>query len=300
MAAISDAGLARIIAAVGTKATERPIDRDGLRGCLKLAYRRYRDAVRYTSTATYKTQLRKLVQIRKTAKRLELLIGSVDIREWAEDGPPSPSQSNRFTTTDLVTAIDEQIKSWPEPDEVIIKSFEKYNPFDWMIGVYLADVYKFVFGAAATISENGSFIRFAEAVLQELKIKKSNGTDYKRASILKSLRTVRAGTLRRKTKPGNAYSHWSLSQLAKAYRELALFFRQKDDTQDDNSIEVVDRIAFAEYLLSQRDPNLIALLLGLAEKELAAGRSVPGISGTSLGLELDNWLEDIELGKSHQ
>ncbi len=54
MAVISDAGLARIIAAVGTKATEWPIDGDGLRGCLKLAYRRYRDAVRYTSTASYR------------------------------------------------------------------------------------------------------------------------------------------------------------------------------------------------------------------------------------------------------
>lgn len=118
MAAISDAGLARIIAAVGIKATEWPIDGDGLRGCLKLAYRRYRDAVQYTSTASYKTQLRRLAQIRKTAKRLELLIGSVDIREWAEDVPPSPSK--RFTTTDLVNAIDEQLKSWPEPDEVII------------------------------------------------------------------------------------------------------------------------------------------------------------------------------------
>ena len=297
MAVISDAGLARIIAAVGTKATEWPIDGDGLRGCLKLAYRRYRDAVRYTSTASYKTQLRRLTLIRKTAKRLELLIGSVDIREWAEDGPPSPS--NRFTTTDLVTAIDEQLKSWSEPDEVIIRSFEKYNPFDWMIGVYLADVYEFIFRGAATITENGPFIRFAEAALRELVIKKSNGENYKRTSILKSLTTVRGGKLRRKVKPGEPYSHWSLSQLARAYRELASFFRQNDDTQDDKSVEIVDHIALGEYLLSRRDPNLMALLLGFAQEDLAPGKSVPGISATS-GLDLDNWLEDIEQGKSEQ
>lgn len=87
--------------------------------------------------------------------------------------------------------------------------------------------------------------------------------------------------------------------MARAYRESASFFRQNDDTQDDKSVEIVDHIALGEYLLSRRDPNLMALLLGFAQEDLAPGKSVPGISATS-GLDLDNWLEDIEQGKSEQ
>jgi hypothetical protein len=93
MAIISDAGIDRIIAAVGVKSMADPLDRGGLRGCLELAFRRYCDAVQLSSDAADRAEIRRLGQIRLTAKRLELLLGRhVDLRQWATalNGPPAP------------------------------------------------------------------------------------------------------------------------------------------------------------------------------------------------------------------
>jgi hypothetical protein len=84
MAIIGDAGMNRIIAAVGTKSMTYAVDVGGLRGCIELAFRRYCDAVALSSDAADKAEITRLGQIRQTAKRLELLLGQyVDLREWA-------------------------------------------------------------------------------------------------------------------------------------------------------------------------------------------------------------------------
>jgi hypothetical protein len=305
MASISDTGMHRIIDAVGAKSMTYPVDKDGLRGCLELAFRIYSDAVQFSSDAPDKAQIARFGKIRNTAKRLEQLIGPVDIRSWALtlSGPPalefvSPTRSLQatFTTTQLVAAIDDKLKNWHKPDERYALSFKKYNPFDWMVGIYLASIYRFVFRTAPTISENGPFVRFAEAALRELKIKKNNGADYKRASILKSLRTARADKVRRrKTGGAHQYAHWSLSQVAKAYRSSASEFRQNDD-DNDPTITITDFDAVADYLITTQNPGFLAFLLKLVDEDIDAGKTPPGVSVSEVLIPL----EDLELDNPEQ
>lgn len=307
MPTINDAGMERIIGAVGVKSMAYPVDKDGLRGCLELAFRRYSDAVQLSSDVPDRSEIQRYGKIRKAAKRLEQLIGPVDIKEWALtlDGPPAPefvsptrSAHAGFTTTELVAAIDGRLKNWHKPDERYAQSFRKYNPFDWIVGTYLADIYEFIFRTAPTISEHGPFVRFAEAVLCELKIKKPNGTDYKRSSILKTLRTVRAGTVRRRMKAGqHEYVHWSLSQVAKAYRSSSSDFRQSDD-DDGQKVKITDFNAVAQYLMTSRDPGFLALLLKLAEKAIADGNIPPGVTVSEVLELVDDPLGELDLGNS--
>ncbi len=307
MAVISEASLDRIVAAVGAKLIAINFDKNALQGCLELALRRYSDAVRYKSKRQDNLEIRHFEKIRKTAKRLELLIGPVDIRQWGKmlPGPPPPeyvppfdSPVARFTTTELVAAIDLKLKSLSERDELYAKTFRKYNPFDWMIGVYLADVYKLNFRRPPTIALNGPFVRFAEAVLSECKITKSNGRYYKRASILKSLRTVRAGQVRRKVGSGEQkYHHWSFSQLAEAYRNSASPDDQEAVDPDGPKITIVDQDAVAKYLISIRDPEFLVLLMKLVDEDVKAGITPPGVKLIEV-FEPEDPLSDIDMGNS--
>jgi hypothetical protein len=183
-----------------------------------------------------------------------------------------------FTTTQLVAAIDHKIALSRERDESYAATFRKYSPFDWMVGVYLPDVYELNFLHSPGVSENGPFVRFAEAVLNELKITKSNGEPYKRATISKARRNVRAGQIRRRIGSNELeYQHWALSLVAEAYRNSAT----PDDAQEEADptapqLEIVDPIKLMEYLLSKNSRGFKALLLKLADEDAEKGIAVPG------------------------
>jgi hypothetical protein len=76
--------------------------------------------------------------------------------------------------------------------------FEGKSSIALLIGHILPKTFERHFGRPAATTPTGPYVRFVMAVLKEFNIKKSNGEDYKRGTIVSELNAVRNGHLRRK------------------------------------------------------------------------------------------------------
>jgi hypothetical protein len=195
---ITEAGVDRILAAVGEKFIPAQLNKAALVRGFVLCRRWYRRALYLSSDEPEKTLIRQLEQTRKTAKRLEQLLASDDIQSllfwWF-----SPEDSLKANVSLLVVKIDEALADGPGwRKELYPESFKALSAFDWLAGLYLPDVFELAFGRPPSTSESGPTIRFVEAALAELKITKG-GKPYSRASIARAIRNLRAGRIRRKS-----------------------------------------------------------------------------------------------------
>jgi hypothetical protein len=78
---------------------------------------------------------------------------------------------------------------WMNPDEASPERkalYQLHSPFEWLVGVLLPRTFKSHFGYDPPFTSNGAYARFAEAVLREFGITKSNGKAYKRAYIVRT------------------------------------------------------------------------------------------------------------------
>jgi hypothetical protein len=277
---ITQVGLDSVLRAVGEKFIPRDLDRAALIRCIELCERRYGDAVRFKSKRHERIEIRKLEMIRKAAKRLEQLLGDVDLRQWAIGLSEPPPPEETLTTKQLVEAIDRELKGQRERDRSYADTFKKFSPFDWLVCVYLPDVYELNFRKAPGISVDSPYARFAESVLHELKILRRNGAPYKRATIARALSSARAGRIRRRMgSTESEFHHWGFSLVTRAYRNYpasTAAWLATIEGPTEPRLRIVDPEKFWRYLLDERDPDLICLLQALADDAAQRGIVVPG------------------------
>jgi hypothetical protein len=64
--------------------------------------------------------------------------------------------------------------------------YQLHSPFEWLVGVLLPRTFKSHFGYEPPFTKDGAYARFAEAVLREFGITKSNGKAYRRTYIVRT------------------------------------------------------------------------------------------------------------------
>jgi hypothetical protein len=168
----------------------------------------YRDAVELSSTRFERDQISRLNNIRKAAKALDKLL-SDDMGRFKSRAVPLSDGSVRVPVKHLIEATERELAhrsklgSEPGPERAYRDEFRKCSAFEWFIGNHLPLVFRQIFCRAPGISRDsnqqpdGPFIRFAEKVLEELKIT-NGGAPYSREAIARALTTARKGQSRRK------------------------------------------------------------------------------------------------------
>jgi len=124
----------------------------------------------------------------------------------------------------LLTEIDRELKPrGPEGlHEAYSDSFKSHSAFEWLVAFYLPDVYGLLtvgpIDRDQILSQNGPYVRFAQAVLAVLEID-VRGDLYSRESILRAIRgrfPDRAREkIRRKADQLNDFSFWRNGLLRK-------------------------------------------------------------------------------------
>ena len=175
----------------------------------------YRDAMRFTRRHS---ELRNLARTRKLAKRLEVALELTEIGKRSPDSLPT-SLNYRDVAKSLTLAIDAELNRCRKLERAYAHTFKKLTPIDWLVGIYLPDIFVVTLRKEPSTWEGGLYVRFSECVLLELSITKKDGTAYAPATISKSLRDVRAGRHRRTHAIADLeYSHWSFSRLVDEYK----------------------------------------------------------------------------------
>ncbi len=164
----------------------------------------YRDAVEFSSSKLEKDQIHRLTKIRNMAIRLYDLLSDDSRRFLSRLLPPSEGAPGADVKR-LIEAVDRQLAAERESGHrgSYKDSFRDCSAFEWLAGKHLPLVYKHIFckdpgfSRSASQQPDGPYIRFAEKVLDELKIK--NGIKrYSREAIARALSDARAGRARRK------------------------------------------------------------------------------------------------------
>lgn len=212
------AAVDRVVAEVGAKYVHADFYRAGLLRCLNLCSEWYREAVAHSSNKPEIERTRRLALIRKTAKRLEQLLGRPETL-WHHPrtkklAPTIPG----VTLKTLLNMVDGELVPPAPHIKSYFDSFKQRSPFESLVGNFLADAFELTFQRNTSLSQNGPFVRFAEAVLAELKIT-NHGKPYSRASIAKALKNQRMGVLRRARVPykKDHYRWWRRALLTQAY-----------------------------------------------------------------------------------
>jgi hypothetical protein len=205
---ITEAGVDRILAAVGRKFATNQVNKAALLRALTLCRLWHMRALFMGLDQPERKFIQKLEVIRKPTKRLVQLLTVLENQVllfallFPDDG-----KSLQANLSGLLEKIDRELakRPWKGAHRAYRESFKAFSPFDWLAGLYLPDVYELALGHRPSTAENGPSVRFVEAALAELKISK-HGKPYSRASIARSIRSIRARRTRRKS-AGTAEDH---------------------------------------------------------------------------------------------
>jgi hypothetical protein len=179
------ASIDRILAAVYPKLVPQNLNRAELNWALQRDITNYRDLDEFRSGHLWKNKVAEL-------KDLQRLLSLARSGDWPIPPDIAAILSVEKWCRSMLPEVDQ---GWhPErwhPD------FEGKSLIALLIGHILPKTFERHFGRQAATTPTGPYVRFVMAVLKEFDIKKSNGEDYKRWTIVSELNAVRTGHVRR-------------------------------------------------------------------------------------------------------
>jgi hypothetical protein len=237
-----------ILKAAGRDPGDGEINKVALLRGIEICHGWYNDAQFYSTNRGQSDRREYLEKVYKKAKALDVLLSKNS--SWLPLGPPpSSSETYRACIKEIIANIDRELKPRGppasadrelkprgQPASAFHDGFKSRSPFEWLVAYYLPDVFGLLkIGSIDTVEEfspqKGSYIRFAQAVLAELKID-IKGKPYSPESITKAFRSRFLSlprTRKRKHQAPDRLAWWRMQLLRK---EMGLL--SKDD-------EVVDR-----------------------------------------------------------
>jgi hypothetical protein len=187
----------RIVAATGLSPL---IDDDALLRCLELCAEWHREAIEFGTKQYMEERRKRLGLVVKTGKRLLLLLAHSDFEQWIS------GMKNHFELCELcpphaimklieLTEAELSTLSLPRVQEYA-DGYKRRSPFEWLVGVHLPKTYELAFALGPDASVSDPFLRFAKAVLREMKITR-NRKPYSVNSILRAMREAESDHTRR-------------------------------------------------------------------------------------------------------
>lgn len=208
------------------KAAGRYPDRDEinkvalLRG-INLCHHWYNDAQFFSTDRAESDRRDYLAKVYKKAKALDVLLSQS--MSWLPIGsPPSSSETYRSGIRQIIATIDRKLRPPRKGERAYPNSFKTRSPFEWLVAYYLLDVFALLNVGPTDnledmLAQRGPYIRFAQAVLTELKIG-VKGKPYSLESIAKALRSrfvSQPGHRKRKHQAPDRYAFWRMQLLRK-------------------------------------------------------------------------------------
>ena len=276
--AIDEAAVSRILKAVGSEHVPCDLKQEALTRCLNLCFSRYQDAIRFASRSEQTASSRQLEKARKAAKRLAVVLEAGEVGDWSVTSPSGGDLKSRDFANKLVCDIDAALRAKrSDLEQAYADTFKAHSPFEWLVGIYLPDVYELNFQKKPTVSEDGPFVRFGESVLRELGVAKDDGAPYKRSSIARTLRSIRAGRRRRReTSRWGDVTNWSFAALCRAYKSCCPAPHEVAGGDEQGSQFEYDPDQVLDFLVKTRHPSIVVALYELAQKSVEKGVVPPG------------------------
>lgn len=193
-----------ILKAAGRDPARNEIDKIAMLRGISLCHQWYSEARFFSTNRGEIDRKQYLEKVYKKSKALDVLLSKNN--SWLPIGaPPSLSWKYRAPIREIIANIDRALKPRDGGAKAYHDSFKTRSPFEWLVAYYLPDVFGLLeIGPVDTLEEmqaqKGPYVRFAQAVLAELKIS-VDGRPYSSESITKALRSRFVGRplIRRKT-----------------------------------------------------------------------------------------------------
>jgi hypothetical protein len=212
-----------ILKAAGRDSSRDEIDKLAMSRGINLCHQWYCEAQFFSTNRGERDRKQYLEKVYKKAKALDVLLAKNNT--WLPTGaPPSEVWNYRAPIRELLVNINRALK--PSPADGAVKayhdSFKSRSPFEWLVAYYLPDVFGLLeigpVDAKEMLSQEGAYVRFARAVLAELKIS-IDGRPYSHESITRALRSRFIGeeprTRRKAGEGNNDFAFWRNSLLRK-------------------------------------------------------------------------------------
>ncbi|QDM25228.1 hypothetical protein FNL55_03065 [Tardiphaga sp. vice352] len=213
---LNELAIARVLNAAGVKKSRPHIDKSALAGCIDVCADLFNNAKLFRVQTIEKKERSQLQKVHTIALKLKTVLSKTPAAKFAEN-------SDKFETalSDFVVNTERLVKltwlSTPrtglEHDYVEGRAYEAHfkskSPLQWMVGVYLAEVYVLFIGEDLT----GTYLDFACQVLKELKIKNGN-SNFSRQAVA---RAARGYNRTRKSAPAIKQDEWTIYRENKFY-----------------------------------------------------------------------------------
>jgi hypothetical protein len=195
----------RILAALDPKLIPADLDRDALQNDLQGSLWHYDEAQDRATPG--EDRFAALREAHELAQKLITILKSKELQEHIRSS----------TCESMINSVDEVARECKSPidaldDEefnanyVALRAgllpsdsrYEGWSSFDWLVGEYLPRVFYRHFKCTPTTTPDSLYVRFAESVLMEAKIRNDRGDFYARGSISRQMKYKRGGHRRQK------------------------------------------------------------------------------------------------------
>jgi hypothetical protein len=205
---LSAPAILRVLDAAGVKSSRPHLDVEALARCIDVCVDLYEEAKLFRVQTIQKKERGQLKKVFLTASQLKELLVAASAAGFVSNHRQVVSDLSQLVE-DTKRLLNLKWSSRPrtglESDYVdklrYLDHFKSKSPLQWMVGVYLAEVYEIFIGAGPV----RSYLRFAYQVLKELRIKNGNSY-YSRESIA---RAARGYSRRRKLAPRINQDEWT-------------------------------------------------------------------------------------------
>lgn len=203
-ARVSPQGINRILDAVAMKKSRPHFDKDILVQTINICAKWYNEALKYNFSEPQKIERKHFREVGDVASRLASLLSTPPVKTHPLLSVLSKELFAKLS--ELRPSIDRVLelrrtsvaRNGEEYDYLDVigyrDHFKMRSPIDWLVGVYLSEVYDLHFGFLPSRRRTSKYVSFAASVLKELKIK--NGVAYYSPNYL--ARIARESRLRRK------------------------------------------------------------------------------------------------------
>lgn len=203
----------RILLELGAKMTA-PVKGRFLR-CLIVSVRWYEDAILYNHSGPQKEQRKYLRELKTAIRRLSPLVNvermPANLRGFLPVLAPFANLPTDLETLNRKLKRVEELRSNSRPetglesdfiDALIYQDhFKERAPFEWLVGVYLPEIYFLFFSYESGWGQGSKYLSFAAIVLRAMKIKTGKGTYYTKKAVSRAVRINPDLAIRRKNGP---------------------------------------------------------------------------------------------------